>query len=136
MPALLKSALVHNLTDDDWVVKAHTMACMLSLPLDYELMNAAAQNLNDTNWPVRLMALYLLANAQDSNFGKVLDWSAKYDSNKLVRDMAIALGAAVPEPPSQPTQDDSKEQPPKEQPPKEQPPKKQPSKEQPSNNKV
>ena len=102
MPALLKSALVHNLTDDDWVAKVHTMAWMLSLPLDYELINATAENLNDTHWPVRLTALYLLARAQDSNFGKVLDWSAKYDSSKLVRDMAIALGAAVPEPAPEP----------------------------------
>ena len=97
MPAMLKSALVHNLTDDDWVVKVHTMSEMLSLPLDYELINAVAENLNDTHWPARMMAIYLLTKEQDSNFYKVLDWSAKYDSSKLVRDMAIALGGAVPQ---------------------------------------
>jgi hypothetical protein len=98
MPALLQSALIHNLTrDDDWVSKAHTMAGMLSLPLDYELTNAVAENLKDTHWPARLMAIYLLAKSQDSDFAKVLDWTVKYDSSKLVRDMAIALGAAAPE---------------------------------------
>jgi hypothetical protein len=97
MPELLKSALVHNLASDDWVAKVHTMAAMLSLPLDYQLINALAENLNDTHWPSRLMALYLLAKKQDASFNKVLDWTAEYDSNPLVRDMAIALGAAKPQ---------------------------------------
>lgn len=97
MPAMLESALAHHLADDDWVAKVHTMAGLLSLPLDYELMNAAAKNLNDTHWPARMMAVYLLAKNQGDNFRKVLDWTAKYDSNNLVRDMAIALGATVPQ---------------------------------------
>ncbi len=88
---------VHNLDDEDWVVKVHTMAGMLSLPLDYELMNAVAENLNDTHWPTRLMAVYLLAKNQGGGFAKVLNWTAKYDSEKLVRDMAITLGAAEPQ---------------------------------------
>ena len=98
MPALLKSGLLHNLTHDDWVVKVNTMAGMLALPLDYELTNALAENLNDTRWPTRLMAVYLLAKNQDNNFAKVLDWTAEYDSHRLVRDMAIALGGAAPQP--------------------------------------
>ncbi len=113
MPAMLKSALLHNLTDDDWVAKVHTMTGMLSLPLDYELTEALAENLNDTHWPVRTMAIYLLTKNQDSNFAKVLDWTAKYDSNKFVRDMAIALGATVPEiqeSAKQPSSDDFGEQ--------------------------
>jgi HEAT repeat protein len=113
MPAMLKSALLHNLTDDDWVVKAHAMASMLSLPLDYELIEVLAENLNDTHWPVRMMVIYLLTKNQDSNFAKVLDWTVKYDSNKFVRDMAIALGAAVPEvqeSAKQPSSDDFTEQ--------------------------
>lgn len=112
MPALLKSALVHNLTSDDWVVKAHTMAYMTSLPLDFELINALSENLNDTHWPTRLMAIYLLAKNQNGKFTKVLDWTAKYDSNKLVRDMAIALGGAVPEPePQEPAEQPTQETP-------------------------
>jgi tetratricopeptide (TPR) repeat protein len=112
MPPILKSALVYNLADNDWLVKTHTMAAMLSLPLDYELTNAVAENLNDTHWPARMMAIYLLAKNQGTEFKKVLDWSAKYDQSKLVRDMAVALGGAVPpppppaqEPPAQPTQE-------------------------------
>ena len=97
MPDLLKSALLHNLNDNDWVAKVHTMASMLTLPLDYEFINALTESLNDTHWPARMIAIYLLAKNQDSNFAKVLDWTAKYDSSNLVRDMAIALGAARPQ---------------------------------------
>jgi len=103
MEPLLRSALLHesgllgNPAKGQWVVKVHTMAEMFSLPLDYELLGAAAKNLDNTNWPVRMMAVYLLSSAghltvktNDSNFDKVLDWTAKNDSNKFVRDMAIA----------------------------------------------
>ncbi|UCE99203.1 MAG: CDC27 family protein [Planctomycetota bacterium] len=112
MPAMLKSTLLHNLTDDDWVAKAHTIAGMLCLPLDYELTEALAENLNEAHWPVRMMALYLLAKKQGSNFNKVLNWTAKYDSSIFVRNMAIASGAAKPqeevqEPTYQPSRDDS-----------------------------
>ena len=114
MPDLLKSALLHSLADDDWVVKTNTMAAMLSLPLDYELISAVAGNLDDTHWPVRMMAIFLLAKTQDSSFDRVLDWASKYDSSQQVRDMAIALGAANPqvqEPANQPTANKSKKQP-------------------------
>jgi len=96
MPTVLKSALVHNLADDNWIVKVYTMAAIFSLPLDYELINAVSENMDDTHWPVRLMTIYLLAKNQDSGFDKVLNYSAKYDQNELVRDMAIALGAEAP----------------------------------------
>ena len=101
MPELLKSALVHNLTDNDWVVKVHTMSGMLSLPLDFELISAVAQNLNDDHWPARLIALYLLAKNQGGNFDKVLNWTAERDSSGLVRNMAIALGATIHTPQQQ-----------------------------------
>ena len=96
MPTLLKSILVKGLTEDDWVVKVYAMAGALSLPMDYELTNAAAENLTDTHWPARLMALYLLSKSQGSNFSNVLDHTAKYDQNTLVRDMAVALGGVRP----------------------------------------
>jgi len=86
------SELLRNPANDQWVVKVHTMAEMLSLPLDYELISAVAKNLDNTNWTVRMMAIYLLTTTTDSNFDNVLDWTAKNDSSKLVRDMAIALG--------------------------------------------
>lgn len=99
MPGLLRSALLHesgllrNPNDDEWVVKAHTLAEMISLPLDHELISAVSDNLNNPNWPVRMMAVYLMAKTPDTKFTKVLNWAAKTDSNKLVRNMAIALGA-------------------------------------------
>jgi len=73
------------------------------------------------------MAVFLLAKSQDSGFRKVLDSTAKYDSNELVREMAVALGGRVsqeqtrPAPPTpeesagetaeQPTLDDLTQQP-------------------------
>jgi len=88
---LHESGLLHNSSNNQWIVKVHTMAEMLSLPLDYELISAVAKNLNNTNWPVRMMAVYLLSKNADRSFDKVLDWTAKNDSSELVRDMAIAL---------------------------------------------
>ena len=101
MPPMLKSALLYNLTQDDWVTRVHTITAMLSLPLDYELTRAVAENLNDTHWPARLITVYILAKNQTINFKKVLDYTAKYDSNELVRDMVLALGAEAPPPPVQ-----------------------------------
>jgi len=98
MTPLLRSALSHksglllNPADDEWVVKVNTMADMLSLPLDNELISAVAENMNNTKWPVRLMAVYLLTTIPDSKFNQVLDWTAKNDPSKTVRDMAIVLG--------------------------------------------
>lgn len=111
MPPLLRSAILHGLADDDWVVKVHTMAGMISLPLDFEMMNAVAENLNDTHWPIRMIALFLLAENQGDSFKKVLDHTARYDPSRPVHDTAIALGAEVPEPlsPQQPTPADQEE---------------------------
>jgi hypothetical protein len=61
--------------------------------MDREVAAAVAENLNDTNWPVRMMAIYLLARTQKGKFDKVLEWSATYDPDKHVRAMAVALGA-------------------------------------------
>jgi hypothetical protein len=115
MPSLLKSALLHSLTYDDWAVKVHIMTDMTSLPLNYDFLNALSENMNDTHWPVRLMAIYLLAKNQDGSFTKVLDWAAKYDLSRFIRNMAVALGGAPPPPPPQqqantPTQGQPKQQ--------------------------
>jgi len=101
VPPLLRSALLHesgllrNPAEGHWVVKVHTMAEMLSLPLDHELISVVAENLNNNDWPVRMMAIYLLAKSSEGRFDRVLDWAAKNDSNELVRSMAIALGGSV-----------------------------------------
>jgi len=90
-----KSGLLRNPADDEWVVKVHTMADMLSLPLDHELISAVAENLNDTKWPVRMMAIYLLNTIPDNQFNNVLDWAAKNDPSKNVRDMATILARGL-----------------------------------------
>jgi hypothetical protein len=83
------------------------MAAMLILPMpmDYKLTRAASYNLNDDNWPVRMMALYLLSKSQGAEFKKVLDWTAKYDPDRFVSGFAVALGGqAPPQQPKQPPQ--------------------------------
>ncbi len=97
MPDMLESGLVYNLANDDWVSRIYTMKAMLGLPLDFDLLEAASENLTDENWPVRIMALYLLTENESANFDRVLDHTAKYDQEKLVRDMAVALGGTAPE---------------------------------------
>lgn len=97
MPEILKSSLVFNLTDDQWDGRIHTMIALLPLPLDFELIQAVSENLNHEHWPVRFMAIYLLAQNPGTGFKQVLDYTAKYDQHQLVRDIAVALGAAKPE---------------------------------------
>jgi len=103
-PELLTDAVRKSLTDQDWKVKLQTMAAMVPFPATppYELTRAISANLNDKHWPVRMMALYLLGTVQPDSFKPVLDWTAKYDQNKSVRNMAVALGADMPEVPQIP----------------------------------
>ncbi len=101
---LLRSALTHESGlllhpgRDEWGVKVYTMAEMLLLPLDHELIKAVAENLNHSKWPVRMMAMYLLAVKQKGVFDKVLDWTVQNDPSQSVRDMASALRKAGSEP--------------------------------------
>ena len=88
---LQESGLLRNPADTEWIVKVHTMAEMLSLELDFELTNAVAENLNDARWPVRMMAMYLLAQSSGSGFNRVLDSIGSTDPNGSVRAMALAL---------------------------------------------
>ena len=92
---MLESALVQCLTDSDWVVRAHSIATIAELPLNYELTSAVAQGLNDQHWPARMIAVWLLAQKQGYNFRNVLDHTAQYDNNEFVRNMAVALGATI-----------------------------------------
>jgi hypothetical protein len=98
MNSMLESALVQSLTDSDWVVRAHSIAAIAELPLNYELTSAVAQGLNDQHWPARMMAVWLLSQKQGYNFAKVLDHTAQYDDSEFVRNMAIAFGATIPPP--------------------------------------
>jgi tetratricopeptide (TPR) repeat protein len=101
---LLKDALRKTVSDSNWTVKLQTMAAMLILPMpmDYELTKAVSDNLNDSNWPVRMMALYLLSKSQGQGFKHVLDWTAKYESDAFLSNFAVSLGGQAP--PQQPKQ--------------------------------
>jgi hypothetical protein len=96
---LLNDAVRRSLADEDWMVKLQTMAAMLPFPVapDYELTRAVSDNLGDSNWPVRVMALYLLSSLQGDTFKPVLDWTAKYDQSLPVRGVAVALGGDAPQ---------------------------------------
>jgi hypothetical protein len=98
LPQFLKTGLLKNLKDENWEVRTETLAAMTAVPLDITFIKQVSENLNDAYWPVRLMAVKLLAET-NSDFSKVLDWTARYDSEELVRDMAVAFGAKVPETP-------------------------------------
>jgi hypothetical protein len=97
LPGLLRQSLTGPAglllggTDGDWGVKVNTIADMLSLPLDQELANVVAKKLNDPQWAVRLMAVYVLAKGATGSFGSVLDWVIQNDKDDLVRGMAISL---------------------------------------------
>jgi hypothetical protein len=103
MAPLLRSALSHESGllrhpgETEWVVKVYTMTEMLGLPLDHELMKAMAENLNHPQWPVRMMAMYLLAVKQQGVFDKVLDWTIEHDPSPSVRDIAASLRRASSE---------------------------------------
>jgi hypothetical protein len=96
LPNTLLSAVIYCLKNDNWETRVQTMGAISELPLDSKLLSNVADNLNYSHWPVRLMALYLLAK-NGYNLEKVLDWTARYDSNQYVREMAVACGAKEPE---------------------------------------
>ena len=96
---LLTDSVRKMLVDEDWKIRVHTLSGLLSLsiPLD-GIVSEVSENLNHDKWPVRLMAMVLLAKAQPNTFQKVLDWAVQHDSYELNRRMAIVLGGAQTEP--------------------------------------
>lgn len=96
-PQILSSALARCLSEDDWVLKVETMASLLRLRLDYRLTAALSAELNSRYWPVRLLAIFILAENQGNDFLPVLNWTANNDNSQVVKDMATALAAGIPE---------------------------------------
>jgi hypothetical protein len=100
LPNLLRSALTTESglllspSEGDWVVKVNAMADLLSMPFDAELTAAVGRNLNARQWPVRLMAVYLLGTTQGEEFTSVLNGMARSDPSDLVRVMAAAMEEA------------------------------------------
>lgn len=97
MPGRLRSALTSDAglllapTPDGWELKTQVLGLMRDLEFDNDLTLILAQHMNSHHWPVRLLAMYLLAGAQGPRFDDVLEHQIKYDSNRLVRDMAQVL---------------------------------------------
>lgn len=89
---ILADAVKRCLVDENWKVRIETMeALTLAGKVDYELTRVLSSNLNDDRWPVRMMAMVLLSKVQGKEFAQVLSWAAEYDSEDLVRRMAVAL---------------------------------------------
>jgi tetratricopeptide (TPR) repeat protein len=80
--------------EGEWVARVNAVSDLLGLSLDQELATVVARRLTDPQWPVRLMAVYVLARSSTSNFNAVLDWVAKNDKDELVRSMAVSLLSA------------------------------------------
>ena len=94
-PQLLSSALARCLSEDDWILKTQTIAAMQRLKLDYRLTEAVSAELENPNWPVRLMAVFVLAKSQDEKFLPVLSWIAKNDRHPMVKQFAAILSGNV-----------------------------------------
>ncbi len=90
-PELLYSALSKSLREDSWETKVNVIKSLTSVDLDFTLVNAISTNLNDSKWPLRLVALDSLARVNAKKFTAVLDWVSKSDSNEIVRDYAKVL---------------------------------------------
>ncbi|MEN6387239.1 MAG: hypothetical protein ABFD79_18830 [Phycisphaerales bacterium] len=93
-PGLLTSAIAKCLTEDDWVLKVETVAALQNVDLDYRLIDAISEQIDYKSWPVRLIAVFTLAEEQGANFQPVLKWVGSNDSEQLIKDMAAALTEA------------------------------------------
>ncbi len=98
-PDVYYDAIRRCLMDDDWKVVFQTLMALnlISSPIPFELTQAVSPLLQNTNWPVRMMALKILSRSSGQSFQQVLDWSASSDEHLLVRDLAVSLGGKVTE---------------------------------------
>ncbi|MCE5187093.1 MAG: hypothetical protein LLF76_13300 [Planctomycetaceae bacterium] len=87
------------LADDNWKIRVLTMDSLMTLdiPLEFGMVPNISKNLTYSQWPVRLMAMLVLAKAQPETFDKVLDWAAQSDTYGLNRRMAMALTHTPPQ---------------------------------------
>lgn len=93
---LLTDSIRKLLVDKDWKIRVHTLSSLLSLSIPLDGIAAeVSENLNHDKWPVRLIAMVLLAKAQPETFQKVLDWAVQHDAYELNRRMAVALGGQM-----------------------------------------
>ena len=99
-PSLLVDSVRRGLRDENWKIRIQVLNSLISLeiPLDPDMIQDISTNLNHEKWPVRLMAMVLLARDNTASFRQVLDWMAQHDPYPLNRRMALALGAAEEKP--------------------------------------
>ncbi|MGA2916536.1 MAG: HEAT repeat domain-containing protein [Sedimentisphaerales bacterium] len=90
-PQLLSSALAKCLSENDWILKVQAIDAMLKIKLDYRLTEVVSEELDNPNWPVRLMAVYILNKNGDEKFKPVLAWMAKNDPHPMVKGLAAIL---------------------------------------------
>jgi tetratricopeptide (TPR) repeat protein len=90
---LLVDTVRKALVDENWRVRIQTMDSLMimAIPLEFGMVREISDNLNHDKWPVRLMAMLVLAKSQPGSFDKVLEWAAQYDPYWLNRRMAMAL---------------------------------------------
>lgn len=90
---LLSDAVRRALADDSWVVRVYTIEALsvLGLEGDYPLLQSLSENLNHSQWPVRLMALYALHRLSGPSFSPVLGWVSQQDPNEFCKNLAKAL---------------------------------------------
>ncbi|MBN2512457.1 MAG: hypothetical protein JXB18_05915 [Sedimentisphaerales bacterium] len=99
-PSLLADSVRRAIMDENWKIRVHIMSCLgrYSVGLDYGMTASISENLNHDAWPVRMVALWLLASQQGDEFKPVLDWKAQHDPFWLNQRLAVLLGGkpAVP----------------------------------------
>ncbi|AQT68552.1 hypothetical protein STSP2_01719 [Anaerohalosphaera lusitana] len=89
----LVRGLKKGLQDENWIVKTATLNAIVNAvgAGNADLLSSVSAHVNDQQWPVRLMAIYLLDMQEGKEFDKVMTWFAKEDSNRLVRNLAQSL---------------------------------------------
>jgi hypothetical protein len=75
------------------MIRTGAMYNLLDLlpPLDFEISRTVFENVNDKNWPVRMVALYMLSRTQSNSFLPVLEWKANNAPHMNVRRLAEVL---------------------------------------------
>ena len=90
---LLTSAIRKGLKDEDWTVKMQVMAALLPMKnqMEFSFVRQISEGLYDDQWPVRMIALYLLSRTQGEGFRPVLEGKSEDDPEAIVRQFAEGL---------------------------------------------
>jgi hypothetical protein len=83
-----ESGLLRSNDGQDWETVALILTSMRDMTLGPELSRVIAKHLHHEQWPLRLLAIYLLSGQPGDRFREVLTWMDRNDSHVLVKDMA------------------------------------------------